>query len=95
MELNGNEDGAGRRLPNALPGHLVAHRGCAARYPENTLAAVAAALQEGACCVEVDVQLSADRVPVLMHDNGSCTMSPPRKWHWPSSRVARILSRPG
>ncbi len=47
---------------------LVAHRGYARRYPENTLVAVEAALQAGAVWVEFDVQLSADRVPVLMHD---------------------------
>ena len=47
---------------------LIAHRGYAARYPENTLPAVEAALRAGACYVEVDVQLSADGVPVLLHD---------------------------
>lgn len=47
---------------------LVAHRGYALRYPENTLASVAAALTAGARWVEIDVQLSRDRVPFLMHD---------------------------
>jgi glycerophosphoryl diester phosphodiesterase len=47
---------------------LVAHRGYAARYPENTLLGVEAAVRAGARCVEVDVQLSRDAVPVLMHD---------------------------
>lgn len=47
---------------------LVAHRGYAARYPENTLSALAAALEAGAPCVEIDVQLTSDRVPVLFHD---------------------------
>jgi glycerophosphoryl diester phosphodiesterase len=47
---------------------LVAHRGWPRRYPENTLIAVAAALAGGAEFVEVDVQLSADGVPVLYHD---------------------------
>lgn len=47
---------------------LVAHRGYALRYPENTVVAVEAALQAGAAWVEFDVQMSADRVPVLMHD---------------------------
>lgn len=47
---------------------LIAHRGDAVRYPENTLPAVEAALRAGACYVEVDVQLSADGVPVLLHD---------------------------
>jgi len=48
---------------------LVAHRGFAARYPENTLPAVEAALRAGARFVEVDVQLTADHVPVLLHDD--------------------------
>ena len=47
---------------------LVAHRGYAARYPENTLVALDAALAAGVRWLECDVQLSADRVPVLLHD---------------------------
>ncbi|TVP89019.1 MAG: glycerophosphodiester phosphodiesterase [Thioalkalivibrio sp.] len=47
---------------------LIAHRGYAARYPENTLLALEAAVAAGARFVEVDVQLSADGVPVLFHD---------------------------
>jgi len=47
---------------------LVAHRGWISRYPENTLLALTAALERGAKWLEVDVQLSADRVPVLFHD---------------------------
>ncbi len=49
---------------------LIAHRGYAARYPENTLPALEAAATAGARFVEVDVQLSADGVPVLFHDRG-------------------------
>lgn len=48
---------------------LVAHRGYWARYPENTLVAIQAALQAGACVVEFDVQICADRTPVLLHDS--------------------------
>jgi len=47
---------------------LVAHRGYALHYPENTLIAVQAAIDAGARYVEVDVQLSADQVPMLFHD---------------------------
>lgn len=50
------------------PPILVAHRGYAARYPENTLAALQAAVDAGARWLEFDVQLSADHVPVLLHD---------------------------
>ena len=47
---------------------LVAHRGYASRYPENTLPACEAALRAGACYIEIDVQLTADGIPVLFHD---------------------------
>ena len=47
---------------------FIAHRGYAAAFPENTLVALDAAFQEGAKFVEVDIQLSADLVPVLFHD---------------------------
>jgi len=47
---------------------LIAHRGYAARYPENTLVAIHAAIEAGAQFVEVDVQLAADGAPVLFHD---------------------------
>jgi glycerophosphoryl diester phosphodiesterase len=50
------------------PPVLVAHRGYSGRYPENTLLAYQAAYQHGARYLELDLQLTADRVPVLHHD---------------------------
>ena len=47
---------------------LVAHRGHAAEWPENTLPALQDAVDAGARWVEVDVQLCAGGVPVLLHD---------------------------
>lgn len=47
---------------------IVAHRGWAARYPENSLAALEAAIWSGLRHLEFDVQLTADGVPVLFHD---------------------------
>ncbi|QKK10931.1 MAG: glycerophosphodiester phosphodiesterase [Pseudomonadota bacterium] len=47
---------------------LVAHRGDRARFPENTLPALAGAVALGALYVEFDIQLTADGVPVLLHD---------------------------
>ena len=49
---------------------LIAHRGYPRQYPENTLAGLAAAITHGASHVEIDVQLSADGVPVVFHDEG-------------------------
>lgn len=54
--------------PAAAPPRLVAHRGYARRFPENTLLALREAVAAGARYLEFDVQLSADRVPVLLHD---------------------------
>jgi len=62
MAANSAESGPG--VPT-----LVAHRGYAALYPENTLPACEAALQAGACYIEIDVQLTADGIPVLFHDH--------------------------
>jgi glycerophosphoryl diester phosphodiesterase len=47
---------------------IIAHRGYSARAPENTLAAVEAALRAGADAVEWDVHVAACGTPVLMHD---------------------------
>lgn len=47
---------------------VIAHRGCAAHCPENSLAAFRAALAAGADMVEFDVGLSADLRPVILHD---------------------------
>lgn len=48
---------------------LIAHRGNAAEYPENTLPALSSALELGARHIEFDVQLSADRQPMLLNDS--------------------------
>jgi glycerophosphoryl diester phosphodiesterase len=49
--------------------HLVAHRGNAREFPENTIPAFASALSMGLRFLELDVHLSADGVPVVMHDH--------------------------
>ncbi len=47
---------------------VVAHRGASSTRPENTLDAFRVALDAGAGVVELDVRLTADGVPVVMHD---------------------------
>jgi glycerophosphoryl diester phosphodiesterase len=46
---------------------IVAHRGIPKEDPENTLPAYQLAIDLGAEAVEMDVRLTADRVPVLYH----------------------------
>lgn len=47
---------------------IWAHRGASAAAPENTLPAFELAIAHGADGIELDVQLSADGVPVAIHD---------------------------
>jgi glycerophosphoryl diester phosphodiesterase len=47
---------------------ICAHRGASAYAPENTLAALRLAVEQGTTMSEIDVQLTADGVPVLLHD---------------------------
>jgi|GEM_PF-2339501 len=54
-------------LPASRP-VLVAHRGDVEHYTENTLAAFAGAEKLGVTHVELDVQVTSDGVPVVLHD---------------------------
>jgi glycerophosphoryl diester phosphodiesterase len=48
--------------------HMVAHRGNARDFPENSLGALRSALELGARFIEIDVHLAADGVPMVVND---------------------------
>lgn len=48
---------------------IIGHRGASLIAPENTLAAFARALSDGADGIEFDVRLTRDGVPVVIHDS--------------------------
>lgn len=48
---------------------VIGHRGAMAYAPENTLEGFREARRRGATWVEIDVKLTADDVPILMHDD--------------------------
>ncbi len=50
------------------PIHNIAHRGASAYEPENTLRAFERAIGMGATMIELDVHLSRDGQPVVIHD---------------------------
>lgn len=52
--------------PEAHP--VIAHRGASGEYPENTMLAFTRALAQGADAFELDVRVTADGVPVVLHD---------------------------
>jgi glycerophosphoryl diester phosphodiesterase len=48
---------------------VIAHRGASYDAPENTMAAFHLAHKLGADMIELDVQLSADGIPIVFHDS--------------------------
>lgn len=48
---------------------ILGHRGAAGSAPENTLIAFEEGLRQGAHMLESDIQVSADGVPILLHDS--------------------------
>ena len=49
------------------PFEIVAHRGVAVDFPENTIPAFQKAIELGADAVELDVRLTKDKIPVVFH----------------------------
>lgn len=47
---------------------IIAHRGASALRPENTIASFDLAIESGFKLIELDVHLTSDNVPVIMHD---------------------------
>ena len=58
-----------QRLPFTSDSVVMAHRGAAGSSPENTMAAVQAAIDSGAQWVEIDVQETADGRIAVIHDS--------------------------
>ena len=48
---------------------IIAHRGAAGTRPENTMASVRKAIEDGADWIEIDVQESADGEVIVIHDS--------------------------
>ena len=48
---------------------VYAHRGASVDYPEHTLAAYQAAIEQGADGFECDIRLTKDSIPILWHDS--------------------------
>lgn len=52
-----------------VPENLIAHRGAPRLAPENTIPGMIAAAKHGARWVEIDVKLTSDMKPVIIHDD--------------------------
>ncbi|MCU0789452.1 MAG: glycerophosphoryl diester phosphodiesterase membrane domain-containing protein [Nitratireductor sp.] len=71
---------------------VIAHRGAAALRPENTLASVRKAVEDGADWVEVDVQETADGAVVVVHDSDFMKLAgnPLKVWQASEADLAAI-----
>ena len=48
---------------------LIGHRGVKDLCPENTIESISTAFDIGLTYVEIDVKISKDQVPILLHDD--------------------------
>ena len=76
--------------------HISGHRGARGLWPENTLEGFAATCALGVASVELDVVLTADGIPVVVHDlalNGDIVRGPDGRWLEGQGPLVRDLSR--
>ncbi|MEX0282710.1 MAG: glycerophosphodiester phosphodiesterase family protein [Arenibacterium sp.] len=71
---------------------IIAHRGAAALAPENTMASVARALEDGADWIEIDVQESAEGEVIVAHDSDFMKAAgvPTKVWDVTAAELADI-----
>ncbi|MGI9291581.1 MAG: glycerophosphodiester phosphodiesterase family protein [Gammaproteobacteria bacterium] len=86
------DDGCAMTDQQAKTPEILAHRGYAARFPENTREALRAAVQGGARLLEFDIQLSRDGIPHLLHDEDFARTgnSPSRIFDLSASEIAKL-----
>ena len=64
------------------PIEITAHRGFSSEYPENTMSAFRAAVENGADCIELDVRQTKDHQIVVSHDSNTKRMTGVDKNIW-------------
>ncbi len=52
-----------------MKNRLIAHRGDMVNYPENSMMAIQSAINLEFSCIEIDIQLSKEAVPIVIHDD--------------------------
>ncbi|MGB2787234.1 MAG: glycerophosphodiester phosphodiesterase [Candidatus Saccharimonadaceae bacterium] len=66
---------------------VIGHRGASGLAPENTLASIKAGFDSGADMIEIDVRMTRDGVPVVIHDSNLA-----RTHHIPASISSMTLT---
>ena len=75
------------------PLQLVAHRGLQSNYPENTLIAITKAIEAGARFIEIDLQYSKDRLPVISHDDNLNRVGVNANFHFHNRNRKEIINQ--
>lgn len=71
---------------------VIAHRGAAGAAPENTMASISRAIEEGADWVEIDVQETSDGQVIVVHDSDFMKIAgdPIKVWEGDLERIQEI-----
>lgn len=71
---------------------VIAHRGAAGLRPENTMASISKAIEDGADYVEIDVQESAEGEVIVVHDSDFMKLAgvPTKVWEVTAAELATI-----
>lgn len=83
---------AANSIGTASDVEVIGHRGAAESRPENTMASVLKALEDGADWVEIDVQESADGEVIVVHDSDFMKSAgvPTKVWDVTTEELAEI-----
>ena len=75
---------------------IFAHRGASGYAPENTLEAFALAITQGADGIELDVQLTKDGIPVVIHDETIDRVTEANKTHYNIGKnIREVIAKNG
>jgi len=68
IQISAFQRSYGKEFSKNSPFILIAHRGASGYLPEHTLDAATLAFMQGAHYIEQDIVLTADNVPIVLHD---------------------------
>lgn len=71
---------------------VVGHRGFPQQYPENSLIGILAAAKLGVDAIELDVQISRDHIPIVIHDENLKRVcnKPGKVWDYSAAELEQI-----
>ena len=81
-------------IPNLSVDTLVAHRGLQKDYPENTLLSIKKAIDAGVKFIEIDIQFSKDKLPIICHDDNLNRLGGIKNFQIKERNQSEIIKQP-